>query len=97
MLKVAEKCGCIFSQDYGKFERIIPDDLFSYYEHALSAALDALESKSTVLGDEIIEDVMKKYVHLSATWTSLAGMFGDMKKNVQMMRCRERNYDVSKK
>lgn len=97
MVKVAEKCGCIFSQDYKKFERIIPDDLVAYCERVLSAALDALEGKSTSLDEQNIDDIMRKYVHLSSTWASVADMFGDMKKNAQMMRCRESNKDESKK
>ncbi|NRH24674.1 T6SS phospholipase effector Tle1-like catalytic domain-containing protein [Pantoea stewartii] len=89
MVMVSEKYGCTYHPDYKKYESLIPDALKEYHQHVMSAAQDALEGKSPQLDKTLINKVMPDYVHLSASWETLADMYGDLRHNREMLMCSE--------
>ncbi|MGK3113599.1 phospholipase effector Tle1 domain-containing protein [Candidatus Pantoea formicae] len=93
MLKVAEKSGCSFDPGYKKFEELIPDDLNDYCGKVISAALNTLDGKPETLEHRLIDQVTPDYVHLSASWVTLAELYGDMRLNKQMMRTGENQHE----
>jgi len=85
MIKVAEIGDCSFDPAYKKFEELIPDDLSEYCKAVISAALNVKDGNSEALEQSLIDQVTPNYVHLSASWITMAELFGDMRSNQKMM------------